>query len=342
MKPLISVIVPAYNAETYLNNCIRSIENQTYDNIEIIIINDGSTDGTGNIIEALSSEYDNIQSISTDDLGVSVSRNTGLAMAKGDFVTFVDSDDAIRPETLNILYNAIEEASADIAGCSFSRFSYDGSTLFLAEKERLWSVELSKIFNIGSTRVYSPNEYLNEEIFAKNNSRCWSKLYRKSSLAEQLFVENIVIGEDLIFILELLTHIKSIVEVDYPGYVYYQNTSGAMLRPFAASYMDNIYSWERARTLASSLDENTHITSTKKLLVAIMLVAGKLAELSASARRINAEYIHIAHERLKNELESSEGKDAFKLLDKGYKIKCRLFLHLPRFYMFLYHFHKYK
>ena len=92
-KPLISVIVPVYNGQDYLENCIISIENQTYDNLEIIIINDGSTDRTGAICVKLKEKYDNIRVVTLEDEGVSAARNAGIDMARGGFLTFVDADD---------------------------------------------------------------------------------------------------------------------------------------------------------------------------------------------------------------------------------------------------------
>jgi len=95
MQPLISVIVPVYNGQDYLGKCIESIEAQTYENLEVIIINDGSTDATGQVLTGLKAKYDNIHVITMEDEGVSAARNAGLDAAKGAFVTFVDADEAL-------------------------------------------------------------------------------------------------------------------------------------------------------------------------------------------------------------------------------------------------------
>ena len=104
MQPLISVIVPVYNGELYLKNCIESIEAQSYEPLEIIVINDGSTDGTAEVCEKLAQSYENLSFITTEDLGVSASRNHGIALAKGELLTFVDADDRIHPQMLQRLY----------------------------------------------------------------------------------------------------------------------------------------------------------------------------------------------------------------------------------------------
>lgn len=106
-KPLISVIIPVYNGEKYLADCVNSIREQTYQNLEIIIVNDGSFDGTERVCEKLQTSYDNVQIITLKDEGVSAARNAGIEAAKGEFITFVDADDRLRPAMLQILYDCI-------------------------------------------------------------------------------------------------------------------------------------------------------------------------------------------------------------------------------------------
>ena len=160
MKPLISVIVPVYNGQDYLENCIISIEHQTYDNLEIIIINDGSTDSTGAICVKLKEKYDNIRVITLEDEGVSVARNAGIDMAKGGFLTFVDADDRLRPKALEVLYDSILSTGCDIAGCRFQTF----------REEPEWQGQLLTLHRIKEPAVYKPAEYMKQEIL-KGNSR---------------------------------------------------------------------------------------------------------------------------------------------------------------------------
>ena len=118
-EALISVIVPVYNGEHYLADCIESIEGQTYRNLEIIIINDGSTDGTRKICNTLREVYENISVITMEDEGVSAARNAGIEASKGEFITFVDADDRLCPEMLAVLYECMLKTESDIAGCRF-------------------------------------------------------------------------------------------------------------------------------------------------------------------------------------------------------------------------------
>ena len=157
---LISVIVPVYNGESYLRSCIESIENQTYQKLEIIIINDGSTDSTGKVCVELKENYENIRIITTEDEGVSAARNAGLDLAKGALITFVDADDRLRPRTLEILSDVLRKTGSDMAGCSFHAWS----------TEEEWEAFLTERFRIGEPVTYTGAQYLREELLQGNLS----------------------------------------------------------------------------------------------------------------------------------------------------------------------------
>ncbi len=114
---LISIIVPVYNSEKYLEKCIKSIIAQTYTEWELILVDDGSSDNSAFICDSYSSEYNNIIAIHKKNGGVSSARNLGLEICKGDYVSFVDSDDYIHPQFLEILYFLIKLNDADISQC---------------------------------------------------------------------------------------------------------------------------------------------------------------------------------------------------------------------------------
>lgn len=121
-KPLISVIVPVYNAEKYLQKCIYSILNQTYQNLEVILIDDGSTDGSGQLCDELSKKDRRIRVIHQQNQGQSAARNTGLDLISGQYVGFVDSDDWIEPEMFSILYNRLINENAQISCCGTAEY----------------------------------------------------------------------------------------------------------------------------------------------------------------------------------------------------------------------------
>lgn len=328
MQPLISVIVPVYNGELYLKNCIESIEAQNYEPLEIIVINDGSTDGTAEVCEKLAQSYENLSFITTEDLGVSASRNHGIALAKGELITFVDADDRIHPQMLQRLYEAVEQTGSDIAGCQF--------TIWNTERE--WEIAANSIPVNGQThKVYEKQEYLREQILC-GNSRCWSKLYRKSLLEQmhtkQWFREGMTIGEDMLFLMDLLPKTGAIAEINFRGYGYYQNPQGAMNRTFRPEYMDQIRCWEIAREQVRNLLPECGSKATSILLTSIMLTVGKLAGLPGAERKQYDTYVKECHEKL---IKERRDREAVKLLSKGYRVKVRFFAMAPKIYLWCYH-----
>lgn len=116
-NPLISIIVPIYKVEQYLKNCVKSIQNQTYKNIEIILVDDGSPDNCGQICDELAKRDERIKVIHKENGGLSSARNAGLAIAKGEYFGFVDSDDCIHPQMYELLYNDIVTFGTKLSFC---------------------------------------------------------------------------------------------------------------------------------------------------------------------------------------------------------------------------------
>lgn len=123
MNPLISIIVPTYNVEKYIRTCIESILAQTYRNVEVIIVNDGSTDQSLAVISDLICSHHNVKVINQKNQGLSVARNTGIDVATGKYITFVDADDKIMPGFVSSLYQIADKTGADIVRGSFRDFN---------------------------------------------------------------------------------------------------------------------------------------------------------------------------------------------------------------------------
>lgn len=119
--PLISIIVPVYNVKNYLEKCLQSICGQTYKNLEIILIDDGSSDGSGELCDLFAQRDGRIKVIHQTNAGQSAARNRGLAVAQGEFLGFVDSDDWIEPDMYEFLYHLLKANGADISICSHYR-----------------------------------------------------------------------------------------------------------------------------------------------------------------------------------------------------------------------------
>lgn len=360
-EPLISVIVPVYNGQDYLADCIDSIENQTYRNLEIIIVNDGSTDRTSAVCDSLQTVYHNVRILTLDDRGVSAARNAGIEAAEGDFVTFVDADDRIRPDMIKILYDCMIETQSDVAGCSFFLWKNedewkqaagsrvqgmtaseagvpesDKQTAEVKPKDVTGMCARSAKVLAGRTAVYDGGTYLREELL-RGNSRCWSKLYRREIMEKVRFREQLTIGEDMLFLVQMLPYINRIVETEYAGYGYYQNPAGAINRKFTPRYMDQITCWQLAREEILRMDTSLDPQVTALWIMGIMLTAGKIAMLDATDRRDYEKYIGICHENLKEAMKIS---GAYGKLSVGYRVKAAIFRVFPHLYLLLYHFHK--
>lgn len=329
-EALISVIVPVYNGQDYLENCVRSIESQSYKNLEVIIINDGSKDNTAGVCSVLQEAYDNVRVIMTNDLGVSAARNAGLDEAKGEFITFVDADDRLRPGVLRGLHELLLATDSDMAGCGFACWGTFGEWEELAAEG-----EMPRKLTGQQTAVTYNNStcYLKESLL-QGNVRCWSKLYRRNLIGPVRFREGLTVGEDMLFLMELLPRMRQAVETAYPGYGYYRNPGGVMQRPFTPAYMDQIYCWEMAGELIVRQEASLAPQADAQIMVGIMLTVGKLALLSAKERKEAGEYLRVCHRKLR---ELAKEKACYAYLPSGYGIKVRMFTLLPELYVRLYH-----
>ena len=141
--PKISIIVPVYNVENYVSKCLDSIINQSYKNLEIIIINDGSTDKSGEICEYYSAKDDRMVLIHQKNQGVSMARNNALDIAAGDYIGFIDSDDWIAPDMYSTLYKNAIEYDADISMCNlcYAHPKQDGEFFFDVDKSMSSTLE---------------------------------------------------------------------------------------------------------------------------------------------------------------------------------------------------------
>ena len=216
-SPLISVIVPVYNTEKYLVQCIRSILNQDHNNLEIICVNDGSSDNSLQILMELSRQDRRLKVLSQANAGVSAARNTGLDAATGDYVTFVDSDDELEPDMYTVLTRLMTQYHADIAHCGYKKIHMDGSA--------------KDICGTGMLLVQNAEEATQNLIEGKcfAGSIC-NKLYRRSFLAAVRLNTSLKINEDILFNAQLFQKAKTIVFLDVPKYHYFERENSSCFR----------------------------------------------------------------------------------------------------------------
>lgn len=226
MLEVISIIIPAYNSESTLESCVTSVLNQTYRETEIIIVDDGSVDGTLMIGKRLSSAYDNVRVESIEHAGPSAARNTGLRLARGRYIAFVDSDDWIHPEYLATLHSLMLETGADISAVTYKIVS--GRHFPSANTPSVCKI-LCTTCSRTNVRIFSSAEAVADLLYQKHldSSQC-CKLYRRELIEGLYFPEHCRVYEDLHFVYQAFCKCKNIVWTNKKMYYYNKTANGQM------------------------------------------------------------------------------------------------------------------
>ena len=209
-QPLISVIVPVYNVEQYLDACMESIVVQTYRQLEILVVDDGSIDSSGEICDRWAERDERIRVIHQPNGGLSAARNTALDIMQGKLVMMVDSDDVLHPECTSVLLNAMRDNAADISIGDYQPF-YDGQTVFTEQESPQ-----------GSMTTYHQHDAILAILYQRGLTHsAWGRLY-KSSLFDGIRYPVGQFYEDFAIIYPLLLKCSKIVKTDSKIYGYRQ------------------------------------------------------------------------------------------------------------------------
>ena len=219
---MISVIVPVYNVEKYLEECLDSIQNQTYSDIEVILVNDGSLDNSKDICEKYCKEDNRFKLINQVNQGQSVARNHGVAASTGEFIAFVDSDDIIRQDYLEVLIRYMSE-EVDIVESQFTVHKKE----FFNENYK----EINVIFEGDSEEAVKA---VPKHVISVNPV---TKLYRRSVVEAVPYLEGLIF-EDIYSGVGMLKYIRRIIKLDYVGYYYRQHGTSTMHRTFTPKNLD--------------------------------------------------------------------------------------------------------
>ncbi len=210
----ISVVVPVYNCAPYVERCIRSILAQTHTKLEIICVNDGSTDDSGTILDKLACEDTRVRVIHQKNAGASAARNTGIDAATGELITFVDSDDAIEPDMYETLLPYFADESIDIVHCGYKRICLDGSV---------------KDVN-GTGKVVRQNNFEAAECLLSGRlfvGSLWNKVYRAHLFEAVRLDTSIAINEDVLANAESFAKANELVYLDVGKYLMYERKGSA-------------------------------------------------------------------------------------------------------------------
>jgi len=233
MTDLISILIPVYNSEAYVEECVASVLNSTYKNVEVWLLDDGSTDKSGQICAKLSKDNSKVQYKRLEHRGVSATRNIGMELAMGDYVFFMDSDDAIHPQLLECLYENCKKKQAAMAVPSR-----------LMIERAVWSqrMKMDKLCQMLPECVYYTNEELIFEFFYKN---IWlhslgGLLLRKDLAGKVRFSEDVARGEDTLFVYHCALWESDCVFLKKEWY-YYRIHDTNTTRVLSRESIENVY-----------------------------------------------------------------------------------------------------
>lgn len=230
---MISVIVPIYNKEKYLVKCLNSIVEQTYKNLEIILVDDGSTDDSLKLCQQYAVKDNRIVVITKPNGGVSTARNFGLDSCTGNYISFVDPDDYLDLCCFELLQRCLDDTGADIAWCSIWNVS-DNST-----------IKTTKSHETGEITVLDGEEYRCNRNLIINNLQVCSVIFREKIINKKRFDEDIYFGEDTLFLTKCIKEARKIVFLDKALYYYFRNSESVTRASYSEKKATEIIAWKR-------------------------------------------------------------------------------------------------
>ncbi len=247
---MISIIIPVYNVSKYLERCLNTVINQSYIDLEIILINDGSTDDSGKICDEYALKDKRIKVIHQKNKGLSGARNTGLKHATGDYVGFVDSDDWIELDMYETMFNILQKENVDIVECALNKALDVESTLNRS----------------GNLKIESRIDAL-KRIITNQNFSVWRRLYKKETISNISFVEG-KNSEDVYYTLTVFKNIQKIAYYSAPLYNYFIGGVSITRGGYRLKTLDTI---DAALFLEETINTNEKDQSLKQIALDFML-----------------------------------------------------------------------
>ena len=253
---LVSIIVPVYNIEKYVSACIESLVNQTYKNLQIILVDDGATDNSGKICDEWANKHSKIEVVHKLNGGLSDARNYALPYVRGKYVAFVDSDDYVASNMFSELWNVALKTNADIVEC-----------------------ELEKVYSDHNERIYLPDKYKNIGDYMLNARVCvWNKIYRVAWLNNiNVMFPKGLLYEDLCFFYEITPYLTQMpVTVHIPLY-YYRQREGSILSSSTIKILDihkifeNIFNFYNEKNLEDEFMQIAEYKYVKTLFCSFLM-----------------------------------------------------------------------
>ena len=289
----ISVIVPVYKVEQYLDQCVESIVGQTYRDLEIILVDDGSPDGCPALCDAWAARDSRIRVIHQENMGAAAARNMGLKVAKGVLIAFVDSDDIAHPEMYERLHKAMVETQSEIVECGFAAFEWDqevSKDIPLPDQPERFSTE-------EALRLHMRNTAFRQLV--------WNKLYKRSCITA-LFTEGKTIDDEF-WTYKILASAQRLAKIRTQLYYYRQQADSIMHQP---------YSMKRLQALEAAGDRLDYIRRHFPALAGEAAAAAWgqcMYQQQMALRFLKGEELAQATEKIRKVREQAKGKDLDKV-----------------------------
>lgn len=248
----VSVIVPAYNIAPFIERCIKSILSQTYKDLQLIVVDDGSTDGTGEICDIISQTDSRMLVLHKKNGGVSSARNAALQLATGKYISFIDGDDWIEPTLYEDAVNALKEHNAQ---CFMFEYAID----YANGEAHKHQVDLSKYGVINGEQAFQYS-------IGPENRFLWPKVYEKALAEGLLFNEQIILGEDTLYICDVIRRATKVVYSCNIYYHYFQRDGSAIQSSFNKKKLSGIVAYQKVVEIAENNKMSEAIVVAKEAL----------------------------------------------------------------------------
>lgn len=309
MDPLISIIVPVYNIEDYLDRCVESIVNQTYQNLEIIMVDDGSTDGSVQKCDEWAKKDNRIIVIHKENGGQASARNEGLRIAKGEFIGFVDSDDCIDRSMYESMHKIILENDCEIVECSIKQFSAQSDELCIS--------------GTGEAITFNREEAV-EDFICDNHLTCTvPNMLLKSVIATRVMFDEGKTHEDVLWPYRVYSLANKIIFIDRTYYFYFQRPNSTMNVTYSPRRFDGLDALEKRAELVKSDFPSLYSIAARSYLGSCMYQYQFLCRQPKSEDF--EEYKKILHNRYC----SGDTKELFNGVKPKYKFWNFMLLHFP-------------
>lgn len=262
MDKLVSVIIPIYGVEKELPRCLDSLLAQTYSNFELLLIDDGSKDGSYRVMEEYARRDGRIRLFQKENGGVSSARNMGLDQAKGDYICFVDPDDWVAPCYLEWLYRAIEQSGSRMSSCRLKHVEQMDAVVELPK-----SMPELRMMDVGRCSVWEQDACL----------QCCRMMAERDLIQDIRFEQEVAIGEDSLFTMQLMLKEGRIACVPCVLYFYWMRPDSALHQAFTAKQYTESEAWERIYALVQNRGKILERTSEEKLALTYAHVYYRMA-----------------------------------------------------------------